>query len=116
MRILMATMLGVFISFSAHSKSIDDFFNKNTALRDDIFTKEAVYDQAMVYALADMRRVDPSSVASNKQLNEAMSKNGYTYALLGMRVLKSVCKDNDVMEINRLTEKECRIISSYQEK
>ncbi|OKP02618.1 hypothetical protein [Xenorhabdus eapokensis] len=113
---LVPIALCIMIPFSAHSKSIDDFFDKNTALRNDVFTKEAVYDQAMVFALADINRTEPTALPTNTLLKKFMDKNGYNYALLGMRVLKSVCKDNDVMEINNLTERECKIIFSYKEK
>ncbi|WP_416778205.1 hypothetical protein ACNFJN_08405 [Xenorhabdus budapestensis] len=113
---LVPTVLCMLISFSAYSKSIDEFFHENAALKNDVFTKEAVYDQAMVFALADINRTNPSAIPTHKLLKEFMVKNGYNYALLGMRVLKSICKDNDVMEINNLTEKECGIIFSYSEK
>ncbi|WP_426576675.1 hypothetical protein ACP179_20315 [Xenorhabdus stockiae] len=112
---LVPIALCVLMSFSAYSKSIDEFFDENIALKNDVFTKEAVYEQAMVFAISDINRTDPSAMPTHKLLKEFMTKNGYNYALLGMRVLKSICKDNDVMEINNLTEKECGIISSYRE-
>ncbi|WP_036769323.1 hypothetical protein [Photorhabdus australis] len=103
------------IAFPAKSKSLDDFFNDYPELSENIFTKNAIQDQAEIYATQEAMRRDIPMDKIVSLTNKLVMENGYNYARLGMRSLKLACSIPDVAEINSLSKSDCTLISKYAE-
>lgn len=111
------TRILLFILFPALSSAagLDSFFSDNPDLSGNIFVKEAIYEQAQAIAVERSWREETNEDLSN-DVRKRLSSDGYEYALLGMRTLKSICKDSELMDVNNLTNKECVLIDNYKEK
>ncbi|CDL85418.1 DUF4431 domain-containing protein [Xenorhabdus szentirmaii] len=97
------------------SRSLDDFFTNNPELSKNIYIKKAIKDMAGGYALSDVYPAFSDETNAIRTRNAKLLESGYDYARLAIRGLQNNCQEG-LGRVFGLQEKECQILSRYQDR
>ncbi|MFP1742473.1 hypothetical protein [Lonsdalea quercina] len=106
----------VIFSSSVSAKTMKDFFSEHPALYENIYTRQAIKEQADGLAALDAMGEDTSLTSLSKKQSQLIRDEGYNYADLALRDLVTYCDDQDLATLHRLREKECEILASESDK
>lgn len=113
-KVVFTTM--VIFSSCVSAKTMKEFFSDHPALYENIYTRQAIKEQADGLAALDAMSEDLSITALSKKQIQLMRDDGYNYADLALRDLVTYCDDEDIAKLNRLRDAECQILVSEADK